>query len=235
MGPAGLAGPTTLLQVGAQRGNQLPWEGRAQRADVVLMALIAFSGAYGLLLLPAVPSLVGTHPVLLELFRGSMTSMITMGALARVGDASLLVAVLAAIPGSMMFDWLYWWAGRRWGRAALGMFVGNHPKAARRMAWAERVSRRWGWFAVATAYVSPIPSVLVYAAVGWTGMRLTVFLLWDLVGALIWIGLMVGLGYAIGQDAVDVAHAISHYALLLTIALVVAIIARQVWVARRAA
>jgi membrane protein DedA with SNARE-associated domain len=221
--------------VGAQRGNPLPWDGRPERADVVLMALIAFSGAYGLLLLPAVPSLVGTHPVLLELFRGSMTSMVTMGALARVGQASLAVAILAAIPGSMMFDWLYWWAGRRWGRAALGFFVGNHPKGARRMAWAERVSRRWGWLAVATAYVSPIPSVLVYAAVGWTGMRFWVFLFWDLVGALLWILLVVGLGYAIGQRAVDVAHAVSHYALVATILLVVAIVARQVWVARRAA
>ena len=192
--------------MGAERGNQLPWEGRPQRADVVLMSLIAFSGAYGLLLLPAVPSLVGTHPVLLELFRGSMTSMVTMGALARVGEASLLVAILAAIPGSMMFDWLYWWAGRR-----------------------------WGWLAVATAYLLPIPSVLVYAAVGWTGMRLAVFLLWDLVGALLWILLVVGLGYAIGQRAVDVAHAVSHYALALTVLLVVAIVARQVWVARRAA
>jgi membrane-associated protein len=222
--------------MGAQRGNQLPWEGRRpERADVVLMSLIAFSGAYGLLLLPAVPSLVGTHPVLLELFRGSMTSMVTMGALARVGEASLLVAIVAAIPGSMMFDWLYWWAGRRWGRAALGFFVGTHPKAARRMAWAERVSRRWGWLAVATAYVLPIPSVLVYAAVGWTGMRLSVFLIWDLVGALLWICLVVGLGYAIGQGAVDVARAISHYALAFTLLLIVAIVARQVWVARRRA
>jgi membrane protein DedA with SNARE-associated domain len=197
------------------------------------MAGIVFSGAYALLLLPAVPSLVGTHPLVLELFRGSTTSMVTMGALARTGHASLLVAVLAGIPGAMMFDWLYWWAGRRWGRRALGMFVGTHPRAARRMAWAERVSRRWGWLAVALAYVMPIPSVLVYAAVGWTGMRLSVFLLWDLVGALLWIVLVVGLGYAIGQRAVDVAHAVSHYALAFTLLLVVAIVARQVWAARR--
>jgi membrane-associated protein len=197
------------------------------------MAGIVFSGAYGLLLLPAVPSLVGTHPLLLELFRGSMTSMVTMGALARIGQASLLVALLAGIPGSMMFDWLYWWAGRRWGRRGLQMFVGTHPKAARRTAWAERASRRWGWLAVATAYVLPIPSVLVYAAVGWTGMGIWTFLFWDLVGASLWVGLVVGLGYAIGQRAVDVAHAVSHYAIALTVLLVVAIVARQLWVARR--
>jgi membrane-associated protein len=197
------------------------------------MAGIVFSGAYALLLLPAVPSLVGTHPLALELFRGSTTSMVTMGALARTGHASLLVAVLAGIPGSMMFDWLYWWAGRRWGERGLRMFVGNTSKSAKRMAWAERASRRWGWLAVATAYVLPIPSALVYAAVGWTGMRLAVFLVWDFVGALLWVLLVVGLGYAIGQRAVDVAHAVSHYALGLTLLLVVAIVARQVWAARR--
>jgi membrane protein DedA with SNARE-associated domain len=164
-----------------------------------------------------------------------MTSMVTMGALARIGEASLLVALLAGIPGSMMFDWLYWWAGRRWGHRALQLFVGTHPRAQRRMDWAERASRRWGWLAVATAYLLPIPSVLVYAAVGWTGMRLRTFLLWDLVGAFLWVALIVGLGYAIGQQAVDVAHGVSHYALALTVLLVVAIVARQLWVGRRRA
>jgi membrane-associated protein len=217
----------------APRGNELPWEGRAERADIVCLAGIILSGAYALVLLPAVPSLVGTHPLLLELFRGSTSSMVTMGALARTGHASLVLALLAGIPALMMFGWLYWWAGRRWGARGLAMFVGNHPKAARRMAWAERVARRWGWLVVATAYLLPIPSALVYAAVGWTGMRLAVFLLWNLVGTLIWVVLIVGLGYAVGQRAVDVAHAVSHYALVLTIALVVVVIARQVWRGRR--
>jgi membrane protein DedA with SNARE-associated domain len=192
------------------------------------MAGIALSGAYALLLLPAVPALVGTHPLLLELFRGSMTSMVTMGALARTGEASLVVAVLAGIPGSMMFDWLYWWAGRRWGDRALHLFMRrDHPKAAKRMAWVERASGRWGWLAVATAYLLPVPSALIYAAVGWSGMGILTFLLWDLVGALLWVMLIVGLGYAIGQTAVDVAHTITHYSLLATVALFAAIFARE--------
>jgi membrane protein DedA with SNARE-associated domain len=64
-------------------------------------------------------------------------------------------------------------------------------------------------------------------------MRLTTFLILDLIGSLLWIGLGVGLGYAIGQRAVDVAHAISHYALWATIALVVAVVGRQMWVGSR--
>ena len=46
-------------------------------------------------------------------------------------------------------------------------------------------------------------------------MRLRTFLLLDLIGSLLWIAFCVGLGYAIGQSAVDVAKAISRYALYL--------------------
>jgi membrane protein DedA with SNARE-associated domain len=211
----------------------VPWEGRPQRTDVILLGLIMASGIYNLALLPATPSLVGTHPVLLELIRGSFTAMVTMGALARVGHASLVVAVLAAIPGLMMFDWVYWWAGRRWGRRVLEVFLGNHPKAAQRTARLERLIHRFGWVAIVIAYFQPVPNVLIYAAAGWTRMRLTTFLLLDLIGSLLWIGLGVGLGYAIGQRAVDVAHAISHYALWATLGLVVLVLGRQVWVGRR--
>jgi membrane protein DedA with SNARE-associated domain len=164
-----------------------------------------------------------------------MTGMITMGAMSRVGDASLLVAVLAAIPGLMLFDWLYWWAGKRWGRNAIGFFVGNHPKAAKRTAQIEKLSERWIWLVIVLVYFQPIPNPLVYAAAGWTRMKLSTFLLLDLIGSLLWIALCVGLGYAIGQSAVDVAKGISRYALYITIGLIVLIFARQYWVARKRA
>jgi membrane-associated protein len=214
---------------------QLPWEGEAQRADLFLLAAITFSGIYALALLPLVPSLVYDHPVWLELTRGSTTAMVIMGAKARIGEASLLVAVLAAIPGRMMFDWLYWWAGRRWGRRAIGLFVGNHPKAAKRTDQVERLTHRFGWLAIVVNYFQPIPGALIFAAAGWTRMRLSTFLLLDLIGALLWIGFCVALGYAIGQEAVDVAKAVSRYALYLTIGLIVVVFARQYWVARRRA
>jgi membrane protein DedA with SNARE-associated domain len=215
------------------RNAAVPWDGKPERTDIFLLAAISLSGIYALALLPAVPSLVGTHPVLLELLRGSMTAMVTMGALARTGHESLFIAVVAAVPGLMMFDWVYWWAGRRWGRRVIDLFLGNHPKAAKRTEKLERLIERWGWIAIVIAYFQPVPNVLIYAAAGWTGMRLTTFLLLDLIGSLLWIGLCVGLGYAIGQDAVDVARGVSHYALYATIVLVIAIFARQYWVSTR--
>jgi membrane-associated protein len=211
----------------------VPWEGRPERTDIVLLGLIMASGVYNLALLPATPSLIGTHPALLELVRGSSTAMVTMGALARTGHASLLVAVLAAVPGLMMFDWIYWWAGRRWGRRVMDIFLGNHPKAAQRTARLERILHRFGWIAVVIAWFQPLPNALIYAAAGWTRMRLLSFVLLDLVGSLLWIAFCVGLGYAIGQKAVDIAEAVGRYALYVTIGLVVVIFARQYYTASR--
>jgi membrane-associated protein len=213
--------------------SPLPWDGRAERADIFVMAGIAFSGIYALLLLPLVPSLVGSHSTLLELVRGSTTAMVTSGAKARIHEGSLFVAVVAAIPGLMMFDWLYWWAGRRWGRRAIGVFLGNHPKAQKRTDQIERFTARFGWVGIVIAYIQPVPQVLIYAAAGWTRMRLVTFLLLDLVGTLIWIGVCVGLGYAIGQRAVDIAKAVGHYSLYVTIGLVVVIFARQAFKSRQ--
>ena len=211
-----------------------PWEGTAERADRFLFAGIIFSGLYALALLPAVPALIGTHPVLLEVFRGSMTSMVTMGALAREGEASLAVAFFAGLPGTMMFDWLYWWAGRRWGERGLMTLVGNHPKGPARVAKVRRLAERFGAPGVVFAYIQPLPTALIYAAAGWTGMRLATFLVLDLIGSMIWVGLMVGLGFAVGEPVVDVAKAISRYALLFTVALIAVIVARSVWRERRA-
>ena len=64
-------------------------------------------------------------------------------------------------------------------------------------------------------------------------MSLRRFLLFDVVGMLAWIGLIVGLGYAIGHPAVRLAKTISHYGLLVTIALVAIALAIAMLGARR--
>ena len=215
------------LQCMSERGQSLPWDGRPERADLIILAGITASGLYALVLLPFVPSLVGTHPLLLELIRGSTTSIVTMGALARTGHADLIVALLASIPALIAFDWAYWWAGRRWGNRALTMIGGAHPKGIRRAERVRRLMGRFGPVAVVLAYVLPVPTALVDAAAGWARMRLVVFLICDAIGALVWTALLVGLGYGLGQRAVDVVHKISHYSLYLTIAIIVGIVVSQ--------
>lgn len=179
-------------------------------------------GLFKLALLPLAPSLIGSHPILLEALRGSTVSMITGGAFARVGEVSLVLALLAPFATLMMADPLLWWAGRIWGPDAADKLLGG-----RRGRWAERGVRwaeQYGAWLIVFNYFQPVPSVLVYAGAGWTGMGLRRFLLLDLLGTALWIGVNVGLGYAIGQSAVDVAKAIGHYGLYLSIAIVVGIV-----------
>ena len=59
-------------------------------------------------------------------------------------------------------------------------------------------------------------------------VHLVTFLILDVIGSLLWAGLLVGLGYELGHHAVVVAQAISHYGLWFSIALVVVIVFFQV-------
>jgi membrane protein DedA with SNARE-associated domain len=201
-----------------------PWAGRRERADVIIIAGIAASAIVPLVMLPLVPALVASHPALLELLRGSTASIINMGARARIGEASIVAAVLLGVPSLMMFDWVFWWAGRRWGdQVFVWMLGGESPRTGQRLARLHRIEARVGPFAVVLAYVLPVPAALIYAAVGDGGMRLGVFLVLDLLGTLLWTSLLSAAGYGFGRSAVDVAEAIAHYGLWVTLALVVVV------------
>src|SRR5205085_6847687 len=138
-----------------------------QRADRIIVAGIAIAGLYSLVLLPLFPLLSSSHPQLLELIRPSTGAIVNMGARASVGQTSFALALLLGVPSLMMFDWLFWWAGRRWGDRVFVWLLGrDDAKGKRRLARMRAVERRFGPFAVVLAPVLPIPSVLIYAAVG---------------------------------------------------------------------
>jgi membrane protein DedA with SNARE-associated domain len=201
-----------------------------QKADRIIVVGIALSGLYGLVLLPLFPLLGSSHPALLELLRGSTASIINS-----VGQTSFALAVLLGVPSVMMFDWLFWWAGRRWGDRVFVWLLGrDDARAKRRLARLHTVERRFGPLAVVLAPVLPIPSPLIYAAVGDGGMRLVTFLVLDVTGTVLWTGLLATLGYELGQSAVDVTDAIAHYSLWATLALVAAVFAVQAVRARPA-
>src|SRR4051812_17786359 len=162
-----------------------PWVDSAERADIFIALLIGGYVAYSLALWPLVPALVGSHPLLLEIISGSTLAEVTVGAHSRLGELPLWAAVGAGVPGSMMFDWVFWWAGRRWGDRALHLILGQDPSprgvAAReaRSARLERMAERFGPAAVVLAYYLPLPSLLIYVAAGLSGMRLRTFLALD--------------------------------------------------------
>jgi membrane protein DedA with SNARE-associated domain len=211
---------------------RLPWEGKPRRVDLICWAAITLSGLYYLALLPFRASLVGTHPLVSVLLNGSTEAIVSAAAFAKVGHGSIIVVLLASIPGLMKFDIIYWWAGRLWGERVIQIFSGRGKRSAKFVARVNRSGRWLTWPAVVLSPFLPIPNALVYAAAGWTGMSWVTFLILDAIGSLMWAGLLAGLGYALGQRAVDVAQEISKYGLWVSIAIVVLVVASQMRGAR---
>lgn len=223
-------------ETGPWSDPRLPWEGKPRRADIACWAAISLSGLYYLVILPWRASLVGTHPVISELLNGSTEAIVSAAAFARVGHGSLAIVLLASIPGLMKFDIIYWWAGRLWGEKVIGLFTGRSKRQRRRgLKFVTRVNR-WGrwftWPAVVISPFLPIPNAIVYAVAGWTGMSWVTFLILDTIGSLAWAGMLAGLGWELGQNAVSVAETVSKYGLWVSIAIVVLVVAGQMRGAR---
>jgi membrane-associated protein len=199
---------------------RLPWHGKPRAADIVCWVAIVLSGLFYWLLLPLRVSLVGTEPVVAELLNGSTESIISAAAFAKEGDGTLAVVLLAAIPGLMKFDALYWWAGRLWGERFIMALPGSR-RVAKHMARVQQAGRKVTWPAVVASSFLPIPRAIIPVIAGWAGMRLLTFLILDLIGVVLWAALLAGLGYALGHHAVVAAKTISHYSWWFTIGIVV--------------
>ena len=207
---------------------RVPWSGKPRRVDLLCWLGITASGIFYWAILPFRASLVGTHPVALELLNGSTEAVVAGAAFARIGHGSLAVVVLAALFGLVKFDPLFWWAGRLWGERVIALLGGRRNRGAKYMARVQRWGRKFTWPAMIVSPFLPIPSAIIFVVVGWAGMRLVTFIILDMIGTLLWVGLLAGLGYELGHHAVVVAQKISHYGLWISIALIVVVVFFQV-------
>jgi membrane-associated protein len=225
---SGATSQTADGQRGPWDDPRIPWSGRPRRVDILCWAGIVLGGLYYWALLPFVAPLVGTHPVLVEVLNGNSAAIIAAAAFVRVGHGSLVVVLLASLPGLMKFDVFYWWAGRLWGERIIAILSGRRNRGARYMNRVRRWGRKFTWPAMVVANFLPVPTAIIYVVVGWAGMRLVTFLILDAIGTLLWAGLLAGLGYELGHHAVVVAQTISHYGLWISIGLIVVIVFFQV-------
>jgi membrane protein DedA with SNARE-associated domain len=206
----------------------LPWVGRPRRVDVACWAAICLSGIYYLSLLPFRASLVGTHPLISVLLNGSTEAIVSAAAFASKGHGSLAALLILGVIGTMKFDIIYWWAGRLWGERVIQLFSGRGKRSQKFVARVNRSGRWLTWPAVVLSPFLPIPNALIYAAAGWTGMSWVTFLILDAIGSLAFVGMLAGLGWALGQSAIDVAQEISKYGLWVTIGIVVLVVVVQI-------
>lgn len=218
--PAALGAPSPPRRIG--------WQ------DVLIVGPIIATSVYYYAGLPLNALLLGTHPLLLSFIRGSTVAMIATGGFASTGRLPLLLALLAPVPISMITDPCYFYAGRRYGRGIVQYFERNDPRWRRRLERGERFFHRWGVWTVVFAPFLPVPSALFYLAAGEAGMPFILFILADLFGTLMYIGLWVAAGWVAGQHAVDVAQTITHYGWWVVGGTVLLVIVWSIWSQRRA-
>jgi membrane-associated protein len=213
------------------RAGWRPWHGRPRTSDVLCVLAIAVSAIYAIAAIPLIPALIASHPVLLELLTGSPSSIMAAGAYADVDTKlQLALVVVAALPGIMRFDWVFWWAGRLWGHRIVERLGHRSPRMARLARLAEARGRRWAGPLVALAAFLPSgASTAVYAAAGWAGLPLLAFVLWDTLGSAAWVSVVAMGGYLLGSTGVTLAGLVSRYALVTICVLVVLLIAPQAW------
>lgn len=179
------------------------------------------------------PSMLRHHVLLLESLTGSTVAIVTGGALARTGSASLILVVLAPLAGVAIYDVFVWWAGRLWGHRLAELYASRRPRTARAVHRAERLVRRRGIWALAFSYYLPFPNALVYLMCGLSEMPLWTFVIGDVIGTLLWEAALVTLGWAIGHRAIHLVNVIDHHATQVTIAIVAVAIAAQLLRRRR--
>ena len=184
------------------------------------MGAIAVVVAMGVAMRPLRPFLIASHPVPLELLDGGFAAIGAAAAFARIGEIPLWLVVLAGVAGMAKFDWLTWWAGRRWGRGLLRFFMTEE----RATAYTTRIKSapRWLlWLAVMASPLPGMPSAVICALAGWARMRLVTFVLLNLTGVVIVTGAVAGIGFGFGQAAISVVLLIDRYAGWVSLLLVV--------------
>ncbi|HSK57708.1 MAG TPA: DedA family protein [Actinomycetospora sp.] len=199
--------------------DAMPWEHPMSRGDKFLV--FATLGVILLMVasLPVRPFLLASHPTLLSAVTGSLSAIGAGAAFARVGDGALWLVIAAGVFGMIKFDWLFWLAGRRWGGKIIELWAPGD--VAKRFVATIRSWPSWAMpLVVIVAALPGIPAPAVFAVAGLGGMRLLAFLVYDAIGAALIAGLVAGLGYGVGQHAVDVVLMIDRYALWITLALI---------------
>ena len=117
---------------------------------------------------------------------------------------------------------------RLWGERVIVLLSGRRNRGGRYMVRVQRWGRWFTWPAVVVSNFLPIPTAIIYVIAGWAGMRLITFLILDIIGSLLWAGMLAALGYELGHRAVVVAQEISHYGLWISIGLIVVIVFFQI-------
>jgi membrane protein DedA with SNARE-associated domain len=121
-------------------------------------------------------------------------TLLTASFLARRGYLHLDVVMLVAATATIAINQAYFWVGRRYGPLRLAA-MRQHRASTRVLGWVEQHGLP---LVVGSRFVYGF-RIAIPAACGATGMSPVAFSLGDVVGSLLWVGIVGGGGYAIGH------------------------------------
>ncbi len=205
----------------------LPWKKKPERADYAILIWFAVISIFSLILLPLRAYFIASAPDILAMISGSRSATAASGAWAGVGRMEHWpwVLLISSVM-SVKFDWVYWWAGLRWGRGMIEVWAGQSKRAAKNYDRAERWAERLGPLGFFVAYI-PIPLPLmqvVFVLAGATKMSLTRFLIYDYIASTLWLVGYFVLGWQLGEPVVAVLDSYAKFAGYVAIGLIVVII-----------
>lgn len=163
-------------------------------------------------------------------------TLIITGALAQAGRFPPLLLLLLAVAAALLADYLWYLAGRRYGRQVMSRLcrISLSPDSCVRQT--ESIYLRWGARSLLLAKFIPGFASIASALSGTMGTRRTSFLLWDAAGSALWAGLGIGLG-GLFSSAVDdllaVLAELGQVGMLLIAIALAAFIANKWWQRRR--
>jgi len=122
--------------------------------------------------------------------------LVVAGALAASGEISLVGIVAVGLAGSLLPDLVWYWVGRRFGTRMMRTVCRISLSPDSCVHQSELHFERWRGRSLLIAKFVPGLSIVAPPLVGALGLRLRTFVILDGLGALIWIGVAVGLGFA---------------------------------------
>ena len=156
------------------------------------------------------------------------TVLAVAGYLVWRGELSLPLVLAVGVMSAVAGDNLGYWLGRRFGRTALPRYarwVLGHPERLQSM---EAFVARRGPFAVFVARFIPGIRFMAGPLAGGLGLRFLPFLAANVLGALVYVPVAVGAGYAVGYGLGEYVERMRHVAgqveyMVLTVALAIAL------------
>ncbi len=126
--------------------------------------------------------------------------LLAAGALARTGQLDVGMALLVGVSASVLSDVIWYQIGRRRGMKVLNLLcrISLEPDSCVRRT--EELFARHGARSLLVAKFFPGYNTAAPPLAGVFGMRFGRFLLFDALGALLWLGVLGGLGYAFGHQ-----------------------------------